>query len=216
MTFNRQQQKERRALAKSVQANLKKRAAGTGWRFRDGFLFRESSGWFFSAHTGVYVMDARIICDLSAKPMAADPLFWDIVLTPNNRDQPLSFRVFGAWTCPNLTCSSTPLTDAADAESISEAAFAWIVAQQLAESASLTLDTYIDRLAAESERHPFRRATAALVVGLILAERYLEARELCAHAIERRDTLGYSVGSHSFPELALAWLDRTKDASAIH
>jgi hypothetical protein len=36
---------------------------------------------------------------IRVKPMAIDPIFWDLVGLPENREQPLSFRANGAWTC---------------------------------------------------------------------------------------------------------------------
>jgi hypothetical protein len=85
----------RRELDKAV----REISRGTKWRSTDGRLFRESSGWFVSATPSVHINAEKTDVLIEVKPMTIDPIFWDIVKTPENRKAPLSLRLNGAWVC---------------------------------------------------------------------------------------------------------------------
>jgi len=88
--------KARTALSKDVATELRWRAKNAGWKVYRGWLFREDDGWFVDAWCDVEQRKTTVTVHL--KPMGIDPIFWDIVLAPQNRNQPLSFRLWGAWT----------------------------------------------------------------------------------------------------------------------
>jgi len=95
----REYEKARKTLGAAVSAELKRMAPAKGWRFAWGWLFQERDGWFLDVRGGPWVRQDCTTVEFRAKPMALDPLFWEIVKTPENVTEALSFRLFGAWTC---------------------------------------------------------------------------------------------------------------------
>ena len=85
--------KERR---KQFQIALKAYARSHGWRYIGGEIFRQDGEWFASALSFPASENGEIV-HFSLKPMALDPLFWEIVGLPENSKLPLSFRANGAW-----------------------------------------------------------------------------------------------------------------------
>ena len=78
---------------------MRSASKGSGWRTIEGCLFREQAGWSVSVCPSVLIYEECTKATVWAKPMAIDPIFWDIVGLPENADAPLSFRLNGAWTC---------------------------------------------------------------------------------------------------------------------
>src|SRR5882762_4101669 len=97
--LSREERVARRALCQAVKMQLKQLSKGTGWRFSKYVLFREHGGWFISTRSAVWLSEPKTTADFQIKPMALDPLFWEIVGLQSNNEQPLSFRFLGAWTC---------------------------------------------------------------------------------------------------------------------
>src|SRR6185437_12455637 len=94
--IGREEAKQRRALDKALGLALRKQAKGTGWRVSQGVLFRALDGWFLSAPTAVWIGRRKTQAEVFCKPMALDPIFWEIVETESNANMPLSFRHQGA------------------------------------------------------------------------------------------------------------------------
>jgi len=203
----REHEKSRKALRAAVAAALKKNARAKGWRFAQGSLFREHDGWFVEVRSGPWVGEDRTVAEFLAKPMALDPLFWDIVRTPENSSQPLSFRAFGAWTCQGPALTEAQIPEDGGAEHIADRILDW-ANERLA---SPPLPFEVGALATFIETQPgpsglTGRSFAALVALLALAGRLDEARALCVAAINRGERGGYILGAQSFPELALDWI----------
>jgi hypothetical protein len=89
----------RRAYRKNLPKAVRKASRASGWRCSQGDLFREMDGWFIFASLSVNLLRHETRLRFTAKPMKIDDIFWDITDLQENASQPLSFRVFGAWTC---------------------------------------------------------------------------------------------------------------------
>jgi hypothetical protein len=91
---------------------------GTGWRKRDNLVFAEVDGCYVEASVLVHRSEPRTRFECSFKPMAVDPILWEISGTPECLDQPLSFRSYcigGCMTYPLLfTDIEQPGADAAE------------------------------------------------------------------------------------------------------
>jgi hypothetical protein len=96
LKLGREQRRALKQREKEFQAALKAAGRGHGWRYVGGQLFRQDSVWFASV-LPFLERERGIAVRFSVKPMALDPLFWDIVGLPENRNLPLSFRANGAW-----------------------------------------------------------------------------------------------------------------------
>lgn len=122
----RSRKKERHALGRQLQKSLKERARGTGWGCARGCLFRDHEGWFVEIRPVVAVSSFGTHVRLHVKPMALDPVFWQIVELPENIRLPLSFRASGAWTCHTPPAAEMLLTEAEhQADSLATLVLTW-------------------------------------------------------------------------------------------
>ena len=204
------EKRRRRAFAKTVDAEAKRVAKARGWKFSDGFIFRERVGWFIELPLTAHLDQAVTSARLHTKPIALDPVFWDIVGLPDNVALPLSFRAKGAWTCTSPEIAERVFEDAdVEAAAIAERAIGWADEQVSTRAADWTLDGFIDHI---SKHHRYIEAgswLAALTAALIIAGRIEVARHACLAARERGIAGGFSVGGQDFPAMALAWMERS-------
>ena len=94
--MTREQQRSVKQRGKEFDAALKGKARAAGWRFARGEVFRQTGDWFISVMPAL-LWEHGAMVRMTVKPMALDPLFWDIVGLSENRALPLSFRATGAW-----------------------------------------------------------------------------------------------------------------------
>ena len=94
--LTREQQKAAKQRGKDFDAALKRGACSAGWRYARGEVFRQSGDWFISIMPSL-LWERGVVVRMMVKPMALDPLFWDIVGLNENEALPLSFRATGAW-----------------------------------------------------------------------------------------------------------------------
>jgi hypothetical protein len=203
--------RDRRLLGKALFASLKQQARPNGWRYRDGFLFRELNGWYVDVRNVVWPYEPKTTAELHLKPMAIDPLFWQIVGIPEGQKQPLSFRSFGAWTCHAPKWSEISVDESHSSPGVmASAIFGWAEYQIADIDRSLNLETFI-RLLEERSADNF----ASLICALVLADDIDRATSLCRAAALNQESGGYntiSIGEagasfKTFADSALEWLN---------
>lgn len=199
----------RRALEKAVRAASK----GSGWRTLEGCLFREQAGWFVSVCPSVFIFEESTTATVSAKPMAIDPIFWDIVGLPENADAPLSFRLNGAW-----TCQPPPF----DEVSIEENDDANVVAARLMDVANKRLAD-VERWSVEDFLQLCRTHGATedsylpcAVTSLVALGRDNEALDACKYAKARGDGGGFLSLDGSFSDMAVRWITASLTKATRH
>lgn len=199
----------RRTLEKAVRAVSK----GSGWRTIEGCLFCERAGWFVSVCPLVFISEKSTKAVVSAKPMAIDLIFWDIVGLPENADAPLSFRLNGAWTCrpPSF-----------DEVSIEEDSDATVVAARLLGTANECLAA-VERWSVEGFIQFCRtsgtteeRYLPCVVTALLALGRDSEALGACKAAIARSDGGGFLSPDGSFSEMATRWVTASLAKTTRH
>lgn len=96
------------AYKKEMQGQLKTAAKGSGWRQSKGVVYRQCGEWFIAGHwRNVGADPGQGLCiESMAKPMAIDPMLWDVMELRENNKQPLSFRYWGAFICGNPVLKS--------------------------------------------------------------------------------------------------------------
>ena len=94
--LTREQQKAAKQRSKDFDAALKREARAAGWRYARGDIFRQFGDWFVSILPSL-LWERGAVVRMMIKPMALDPLFWDIAGIKENEELPLSFRATGAW-----------------------------------------------------------------------------------------------------------------------
>lgn len=89
------------AFQKEMTHQLRVAVKGTGWKHAKGVVFRQSDEWFIAGHWRNVGADpaAGLRVEIMAKPMAIDPMLWDVMELQENNKQPLSFRYWGAFIC---------------------------------------------------------------------------------------------------------------------
>lgn len=97
--ITRAEESARHAYRRSLEKSVRTQARNMGWKSASGSIFKEQADWFIEASPSVYIYEHLTKAVISVKPMVIDSIFWDIVGLPENRQQPLSFRENGAWTC---------------------------------------------------------------------------------------------------------------------
>jgi hypothetical protein len=203
--FTKSRHAQRRDLFKACRTVTK----GTKWRSSQGVLFAERGGWFLAAHEMTKVHVAQTFVRLCVKPMAIDPIFWDLVGEPQLRDQALSFRYFGALSAPCLIIGEFEISEEGGAAEIAARMLA-LVDAKLAEIAERwTVDDFLDgiRNAINPGRH-----FASTVTALLASGREQDALILCTEAMERRAAGGFVSKRGSFPENAVAWIRERRAA----
>ncbi|WP_411957130.1 hypothetical protein [Paracoccus homiensis] len=104
---------------KAMQSQLRAAVKGTGWKQAKGVVFRQSGHWFIAGHWRNVSAnpDDGLRIEIMAKPMAIDPLLWEVMGLQENNALPLSFRYWGAIICgtPVLKCEIIDEIDPAEA-----------------------------------------------------------------------------------------------------
>jgi hypothetical protein len=196
-----------RELAKAVRDVRR----GTKWGSIQGGLYRASGGWFVTAKPSVHMKPGVSTVAIDAKPMAIDPVFWEI-FSPDTADAPLSYRSNGAWTCwpPEFWTGDLP-----------EAGGAGAMAAKILEVADLQLQMIETTLTTEkflqtcTERSGDNGSyQSSVICTLIALHRHAEALEVARHGQSQGLSGGFGKPGKSFNDLAVEWL--TTAAAAKH
>ena len=202
--ITRAQESARHAYRKALAKAVRDAAKGTGWRSIEGGLFQQRSGWFVGIRTSVHIYEEVTKASVSVKPMAIDPIFWDITGLPENRDAPLSFRFNGAWACRPPDFAEIDIPEQDDVSAVA----AHLVA---------TADDQLDRVimswtptaflllcqTAGSERGSY---LSCVVTMLVAMERDDEALAACEEAILNHQDGGFLTPDGTFAQMAREWL----------
>lgn len=208
--LTREQQRALKQRDKDFQAALKAAARRRGWRYAGGKIFRQDGEWFASAMPFPPAWQG-VVAQFMLKPMALDPLFWDIVGLSENSRLPLSFRANGAWVLrpPSIeACVGSECTEIVEP--------AELVVQFADENLDRSRkDRSIERmLAGLAEREPIGSSLALEISLQILAGDLNAALALCRSVADLdhvAQTGGFSTlnpdGSFStFVDQAEAWI----------
>lgn len=203
--LDRAEKAERGRYKKALPKAVKAAAKGSGWRCSQGYVFREAGDWFVYATLGAHLPRRETNLRLWIKPMQIDPLFWRIVGLEGNAAQPLSFRVFGAWTCQPPRFFTTQLVET-DGPEKATAAAADLIATADKQLPALDRYTAEDFLALCQRVPRPENFLAARVTTLILLGRKDQARALCDDATRQGHVGGFMSGGKPFPRMASEWL----------
>ena len=199
----------RRALEKAVRAVSK----GSSWRSLQGCLFREHSGWFVSVSPSVHIYEPRTVGHVAVKPMSVDPIFWDLVGLPENRDQTLSFRLFGAWTCQPPTFAEIDIPESDDVNIVAEQILR-IADKQLAAESTWSVEGFLQACREQgADKYSY---LACQVCALVALHRESEALALCEAAKADGSMGGFMAPQGSFPEMAADWIKQSMAESTRH
>jgi len=203
-TRTREQAREIKRRNKVFQDALKAAVKGTGWRFAGGTIFKSEKDWFVSNMPGLGFGRGAYM-RWTCKPMAIDPLYWDILGLEGAHDAPLSFRHKGAWTIHPAWTEAFIAHDETSPERLAEEVLAWSN-RQLENKANMTLEKMISDLGALDKLGHYKTQAVCL---LILNGDLDHAEELCRNH-DPKETVALNVirpgQTASFYEQTLAWI----------
>jgi hypothetical protein len=187
---------------------------GTEWRSTDGCMFREKAIWFVSVAPLVH-LDAEVTeVAIQIKPMATDPLFWEIVGLPENKNAPLSFRLNGVWTCraPDLNKIAVReeqqvTVTAGTILRVADVALARIVN-------SFSLEQFLG--VCEERNKKVDRYQSSLVTTLLAMDREHEALMQCEKAQQRGLSGGFQGPDGTFNDMAAKWIKSSLSRATKH
>jgi hypothetical protein len=200
----------RRALEKSLRARVK----GTGWKSAYGTIFREQAGWFIKASPSVHIYEHVTEAIIGAKPMAIDPIFWDLVGLPENREQPLSFRANGAWACRPPYFAEVRLEEDDDPAVVGERLFAVATEQLENVTRSYSLERFLS--ACREANSDYEAYLSSIIPTLIAMHRQDEALAICEEACLQGLSGGFHAPEGSFVKMAAAYLRRSAMEATRH
>jgi hypothetical protein len=146
--------------------------------------------------------------------MAIDPIFWDITDIPNH-DQPLSFRILGAFTCDVPERISALVEESEDYSQVAQRILTWADENFELAVTSLSMPTFVEALRSNQQHLERGSYSAAVVCSLISAGLEEDALLLCDQATEKKWQGGFMFcDGQGFFDLAKRWLlDRRREAS---
>ena len=212
--------KRRKAFEKELLAALGPAVKGTGWIRNRSALVRQSGAFFQDIVISVHLNDENKIGVVqSFKPMALDPLLWDILGISENASKPLPFRTWGAFTCAGLPIYDS-LLELADRSAVDVAAFLVKIArtnEPLFAEVSKAAD--YSTLLANHPNQLERGAYAVSLVTSLINDGDYEAAAQLASAYESGESTSvsnFTSNGVSFHRLAIDWLGapRFRQASA--
>ena len=219
--LTREKHRAAKQRGKDFEVALKRDARAAGWRYARSSVFRQSGDWFISILPSL-LWERGVFVRMLVKPMALDPLFWDIVGLSENNMLPLSFRETGAWVLRPPWIESCIGLNAIEVELLAKDVFDWGNMQM---SQTLAIISITSMLAALSESNQVRNRLALAICLHILAKDMDSAFKLCrlndpdTHP-SMRENGGFSTrncdGSYStFLDQARDWIARKRREELI-
>jgi hypothetical protein len=197
------------AFSKAVFANLKPRLKGSAWKVAGESVFSRVDDWFVDLQVSVHRNEERTTALLQFKPMAIDPILWDIFDLPDNHRQPMSFRANGAFVCGGLPVMREDLEFPGDTAVDVAQRIARICLDRAASTVKVrAVGSFSDEVARDPN-HVERGAHAITRVCALVAEgRFDDAQRASSEFAtgKRMSSTNFTWKGRSFHEYALEWL----------
>ena len=209
--------RERSNFERALLLELKSRLKGSPWKLKSCALYKANGALYQDIFLSVHRNAAATVGVHRIKPMTLDPLLWEILGIPENVDEPLSFRTWGAFTCAGLPLAEVSLESAGhSAQAVAEATRSLCGSADERAEQQLHAAPFSSLVAAHPDQVE-RGAYAVTLVTSLIAEGSLElaAREAHAYASGAKQTCAnLSSEGKSFHELALGWLESARASGA--
>jgi hypothetical protein len=157
--LTREQQRSVKQRRKEFDALLKGKARAAGWRFVRGEVFRQTGDWFINIMPSL-LWERGAIVRMMTKPMALDPVFWNIVGLNENEALPLSFRATGAWVLRPPSIDDHVGLDTIEVEPLAAKVLDWSNQRATAVLQSISLKSMLAALPDEQHLRGQHRALA--------------------------------------------------------
>ena len=220
-----QETTERRQHHDAICLALGAATKGSGWRAIASYsaAIRDINGLFVQAKWRPIGpdYDADVAFQCLVKPMAADPLLWQILDIEGNETKSLSFRMKGVFTCSPVLVNSTE-NDGRDLAKLGKTFRTFL--EECHRRVIAIHDSFADLVASERVVHPEHKSLFEThVLALILENRLKEARLEIQRGMDLSLSVTHSffskeVDAHgqwpqrmlSFAEMANLWIEKNR------
>lgn len=213
--------REETRLRQEFSNNVLKAISGvakqSGWRKFQESLIRVDSDFFFESKAYVYLSKVNIQFTFSAKPFAADTVFWKIMSMEENEEKPLSLRSNGSFVCGSLPLAETIFED--DGQSVScmaEHFLEWSNKQLKDFLQKASKNTFSSFIKANTDFSESGSYSETLICALITENNAVEAKIVAQEIVsgKKTTTMTHHTKSKSFYELAEVWIENNVQPSA--
>ncbi|MET0983164.1 MAG: hypothetical protein ABWY02_13765 [Telluria sp.] len=198
---------------KELLAALGPSIKGTGWKKSGSTLFRQSGDFYQEIRISVSLYDGKIVVSHYIKPMALDPILWDILGISENAGEPLSFRARGAFTCAGLPIHEEVLDQTGLTPDDAAMALSALVNNNELLFEEVLKGSDFSSLVAQHRNQRERGAYAVTLVTSLINDGDCDAAADLASAFESgefQSCSNMSVKGVSYHRLALNWLAAKK------
>jgi len=182
--ITRAEESARHRYRKALEKALRTVAKGSGWRTTQGILFKEHQGWLYSVWSVVSIFQHETHVSLQIKPLAIDPIFWEIADIPGNKDQPLSFRLLGAFVCNVPAWASDRVQESDEPVEVAGRVLQWANLAFERAAGSISTPGFIQTLKANPLFRERGRYGEAIVCAALLSGEQHEAMAICEQALD--------------------------------
>ena len=201
---------QRTAFEKSLHAELRPLLKGSAWRKSSYSLYNQFGLYYQEIYIAVHRNALLTTASLRFKPMAIDPILWEILGIPENRKEPLSFRALGAFTCAGLPILESQLEQPGDSpKDVAAALLDFSIGNVSLYQRQLDASNFSTLIA----NHPNQVARGAYAVTLVTSlindgELELASDLASSYACGDRDSvIDFTRGGKSFHQLAIEWIE---------
>ncbi len=203
----REEKRRFKEFSNSYQINLRGVLKGTGWKQSQGVLFRNHKDWFISNLT-FPLPNGGVHCSWSFKPMAIDPLFWEIVASEDGHKQPLSVRFFGAFTIKPPAEDLIISTEIDNPKELAESVLTWCDQKLAKDTSKMSYEAMLTSLGPLDEIDENQRITAVCL--LILQDKLDDAYQLAQDRHQKSGLFKKETGGFIFGD-GLTFFDLVRD-----
>jgi hypothetical protein len=205
--------RQRADFEKQLLAELTPRLTKTKWRKRSCALFNQSGDYYQDLFISVHRNSTITTAELRFKPMALDPILWDVLGIPENLEMPLSFRTWGAFVCRSLPIFSTQVEQQGDTPAIVADRLIALCHEKSEFFKEALGNASFSNIVATHPNQVERGAYAVTLVTSLINEGNLRLARDTAHAYASGALFSCSqltVSGKSFHQFALDWLTAGK------
>ncbi|QBF31911.1 hypothetical protein [Thalassococcus sp. S3] len=177
LKLSREERTKEKERGKAFSIALKSKCKGSGWRYNQGHISRQDGDWFISVDPSL-AYEKGVIVDCELKPMAVDPLYWEIMGLDENKSMPLSSRIFAAWRVFGISHRAHIERLEHCPEAIAESVLRWSTLK-MAELVELSVEDILVQLKLKSS--PMRTDATLGICLLILLDRLDEAENIARY-----------------------------------
>jgi len=203
--MTREEQRRFKELGKSLSEAKKVLSKKYGFSSSHSYVFRFVGEFVYWSSCYVEQNMLNIAGHIYVKSLKLNEVFWDVFEIPENRKQPKSFHVWGAFTSPFFVLPEQFAVDIG-AGNVASAYESYL------HQANLTIDNYAEKLKTVSDIMPLFENNPYHQLNIVLAKiyegQYQTALSMIEKSIANGEHGGFSCGDRSIYDYAKAYCEQ--------